>query len=55
MPAAPHRRVTAAVAPVLLVLVLLVLALLVLSLGTTPSTAARTSGEVSWKVAPGVE
>lgn len=50
MPAAPHRRVTGAAASVLLVL-----ALLVVGLGTTPSTAARTRGEVSWTVAPGVE
>jgi hypothetical protein len=44
MPAARHRRVTGTVAS----------ALLVLALGTTPGTAARTTGDAAWKVAPGV-
>jgi hypothetical protein len=52
MSARPHRRVAGALASFLLVL-----SLLVLAVGTTPSTAAktRTTGEVTWTVAPGVE
>ncbi len=45
MPTAPGRRVTRVVAT----------ALLVLSVGTTPGTAARTTGGDGWPVAPGVD
>jgi hypothetical protein len=50
MSASPHRRVVGALASFLVVL-----ALLVLTPGTTPSTAAGPTGEVTWTVAPGVE
>jgi hypothetical protein len=50
MSAAPHRRLAGA-----LTSFLIVLSLLVVAVGTTPSTAAKTTGDIAWTVAPGVE
>jgi hypothetical protein len=57
MPAAPDHRVTRVSAWALLVLTLLVLTLVAQAqaLATPPGTAAGTTGEIAWRVAPGVE